>query len=262
MDNCRVPLAKLVFAIPQFTPSRIWRPPKANQKFLLALRGKLDFDPDNALRGTAIEFFGYSTFIRLQSAPDTLSRRTTMFLEASIGEFFTLICQIPSQLATPRILSHLGKELGVFRPSGHLNELANAALKFAMRHFSKMPIRHAVVRFWVRQVRSHQQPRQDWTDIRPDGLSEKKLTSLCEDAYQSNSADAGSRCAEIPMVSTSSTASRSWMGLTRNVPSRQTRAENMGRTCDTALFSSRAPAISSRVQKLTELVPSFKRVSP
>jgi hypothetical protein len=77
----------------------------------------------------------------------------------------------------PAVLRHLQRQKQIFRPSGHLTELSNAAVKLALRHFETPAVRRSLVRFWVSRLPHHDSlPR--WAEICPSGISVSAGTKL------------------------------------------------------------------------------------
>jgi hypothetical protein len=144
---------------------------KSKPKFVKVLQCKPELDSDNALKGTAIEFL-VPRYLPVSKVLRNLSPLNENILG---GPYWRVLhSHLPNCITVrdvPHILLHLEKELKIFRPTGHLKEVADAALKLALRNFGQPSIRRALVRFWIRKARAYDTP--SWVDMRPKGLSKK-----------------------------------------------------------------------------------------
>lgn len=147
--------------------------------FLRALRVAGANDPDDSLKGIALRFL-VPKFLSVAESLRYLVPRNDQI----IGSYWSVLhSHLPNNVKlsdVPAVLRHLERQTHLFRPTGHLTELANATLKLALRHFGKPSIRRAVIHFWVARLPHHDaMPR--WSELCSEEISAAAATKLRRD---------------------------------------------------------------------------------
>jgi hypothetical protein len=150
--------------------------PRDTSKFLGLLRGDFFVEIDEELRGEALEFL-VPRYLPVRAALKYLVPGDDSFF----GTYWRVLAHhLPTNVELGDVLPILrecNRRGKGGRHPGPLKEIADAAVKLALRHFDDPNIRQSCIRFLATQAEQHSW-RGTWDGVRPAKLSPKRQAQL------------------------------------------------------------------------------------